>query len=1085
MNAIETLKINLAEHGNLFQVDSLDKLSDQELLSMDFILYRVWEFKRKGHGVFLDGEDWDFEDMVASHAHVRQEMNKRALRHLIQDELDDQTQPLIREATEKQEGRTGTIVQTIILDKKVFSTEAEAKHWAEDHGFRTDKVDETENSFRFRQSDPDDFDPDGFGQGERFRTIHLTDGVQAVIGFLNEKSADAVGEGVEDLDVAFFNPFHDDQGRFSSGSGGGSGGSAHGGAKGGEVSELRIESGKISGKPRINPREIASIVKKQTSVIPKTYLQGIKKVEASDTEIEVFRELGMKREAERMKNRVLGTYNKKTREIWMNPFASAKGHLVAKTVTHEVGHHVWNRFLSPSQQNAWIGVSRAKERRVTRYARTSPQEHFSESFAFYYSGRSTRQFLAATNPSASKFFEKHGKPFIKFLVDTEISKSEFTLPEELEILVVDETLPGRPDAIETIAQNAADFIDEFIADLAWRGEAMIETSEEFERLKSELSKQLKKALGAISEESANSSDRSSIIFEDKTADDVDKGVRQAFGSYGGKRFLAHRIASYIPHHRTYVEPFAGGAAVLYAKDPSPQEVLNDRDPEIAFMHRFIRNHSAEDRAALARRDWVIRKETHERLKEMKPDSDRDRFYKSFYLTRSSYGKQRGGSFNPANAGVRIDFPANIERAQARLKNVAVSNKDYREILKEHDSPETFFYMDPPYPGKFNLFDFGFKEEEFLKAVKGLKAHWIISYPVENAEVFKGFNVYRVKRRNQMKGPGGNQEWVTELLVSNFPLKPLHLYIEKELDPTPEGLEAEAPELLPQIEQEPELEKVQAAFKSPGGKYRLYKKIIALIPEHKTFVEGFCGGAQVFFHKKRSETEVINDVNSDLIFSYRFIKNMAPEDWEWLKKQNWVISRGRARKVFEIKPRNPRERFYRFAYLNKSTYWGRTDVWEGVRTGPKGDGYHIKLVGRLPEIKERLQGVRLHSLDWKEAIKQYDSKDTFFYLDPPYPLHWPKEGGGHGSKFFKEEEMLPVLKNIKGKFVLSYELEKVSIFKGFKTYRVKTLWTGMHQLGVRSKYELLVSNFPLKPNDLYVEKSLESIRVLTSGATVAL
>lgn len=97
----------------------------------------------------------------------------------------------------------------------------------------------------------------------------------------------------------------------------------------------------------------------------------------------------------------------------------------------------------------------------------------------------------------------------------------------------------------------------------------------------------------------------------------------------------------------------------------------------------------------------------------------------------------------------------------------------------------------------------------------------------------------------------------------------------------------------------------------------------------------------------------------------------------------------------------------------------------------------------------------------------------FYLDPPYPLHWPKEGGGHGSKFFKEDDLLPVLRDIKGKFILSYELEKLNMFKGFKTYRVKTLWTGMHQLGARNKYELLVSNFQLKPNELYVEKSVPS------------
>ncbi|OGS08265.1 MAG: hypothetical protein A2270_10565 [Elusimicrobia bacterium RIFOXYA12_FULL_51_18] len=565
-----------------------------------------------------------------------------------------------------------------------------------------------------------------------------------------------------------------------------------------------------------------------------------------------------------------------------------------------------------------------------------------------------------------------------------------------------------------------------------------------------------------------------IIAEDVAEADYDndaeKGVRQAFGSYGGKRYLAHRIASYIPHHRTYVEPFAGGAAVLYAKDPSPQEALNDRDAEIAFMHKFIRDHSPEDSNALAKREWTILRETHERLKALKPETDRDRFYKSFYLTRSSYGKMRGGSFNPANEGVKIDFPNTVDRAQERLRNVAVTNKDYLQVLKDYDSPETFFYMDPPYPGKFNLFDFGFKEEDFLKAIKGLKAKWIISYPSERVKVFKGYNVYIVKRRNQMRGPGGNQEWVTEMMASNFPLKPLHLYIEKDLTPEPEGMEDKAPPFLPQLEDAPELEKVHGAFKSPGGKYRLYKKILALIPEHKNYVEAFCGGAQVFFHKKRSDAEVINDVNSDLMFAYRFIKSMTPEDLNWLNKQDWVIHRIRARKLFESQPKTPRERFYRFAYLNKATYWGRTDSWEGVRTGRNGEGYHIRLPLKLPDIQERLKNVTLHSWDWQDILKEYDSDNTFFYLDPPYPIHWPKEGGDHGSKFFKEEDLIPALKSIKGKFILSYELEKLGLFKGFKTYRVKTLWTGMHQLGVRHKYELLVSNFPLKPLNLYFEKS---------------
>lgn len=41
----------------------------------------------------------------------------------------------------------------------------------------------------------------------------------------------------------------------------------------------------------------------------------------------------------------------------------------------------------------------------------------------------------------------------------------------------------------------------------------------------------------------------------------------------------------------------------------------------------------------------------------------------------------------------------------------------------------------------------------------------------------------------------------------------------------------------------------------GGKNRLAKHIISLLPEHTTYVEPFAGGAQVFFHKEPSKVEV--------------------------------------------------------------------------------------------------------------------------------------------------------------------------------------------------------------------------------------
>ncbi|MBI4395453.1 MAG: DNA adenine methylase, partial [Elusimicrobia bacterium] len=214
--------------------------------------------------------------------------------------------------------------------------------------------------------------------------------------------------------------------------------------------------------------------------------------------------------------------------------------------------------------------------------------------------------------------------------------------------------------------------------------------------------------------------------------------------------------------------------------------------------------------------------------------------------------------------------------------------------------------------------------------------------------------------------------------------------------------------VPSWEESDELEKIRAAFKSPGGKYHLFKKIIAVIPEHKTYVEAFCGGGQVYFHKASSEEEVINDIDPGIISSYRFIKAMTPEDLEWLKKQHWVISERQARNLFKMTPRTRRERFYRFLYLNKATYLGKGHIWTGIRrNGPNSEGNRIKIVDRLPEIQERLKRTKIHCWDWKEVIGQYDSPEAFFYLDPPYAIHWPKNEteGELEEKFFKEEEMI--------------------------------------------------------------------------------
>src|SRR6202012_5686230 len=62
---------------------------------------------------------------------------------------------------------------------------------------------------------------------------------------------------------------------------------------------------------------------------------------------------------------------------------------------------------------------------------------------------------------------------------------------------------------------------------------------------------------------------------------------------GGKHRLAKRIIEIFPKHRTYVEAFAGGAQVLFHKEPSAVEVLNDLDGELVNLFRVCQSHHEE------------------------------------------------------------------------------------------------------------------------------------------------------------------------------------------------------------------------------------------------------------------------------------------------------------------------------------------------------------------------------------------------------------------------------------------------------------------------------------------------------------
>jgi site-specific DNA-adenine methylase len=200
-----------------------------------------------------------------------------------------------------------------------------------------------------------------------------------------------------------------------------------------------------------------------------------------------------------------------------------------------------------------------------------------------------------------------------------------------------------------------------------------------------------------------------------------KTISPPLKRHGGKTYLASRIISLMPPHVHYVEPFAGGAAVLLARDPNDprfflsdhrdhqgvSEVINDLDGRltnfwrvIGDMESFASFQRRVEALPLSRPEFEAAK-AHEYGND--PVADAVAFFVENRQSRQALGKDfvthvksrvRRGMNDHASAW--LSAVEGLPAIHERLKRVVVENRPALDVIREHDSAGTFFYLDPPY-----------------------------------------------------------------------------------------------------------------------------------------------------------------------------------------------------------------------------------------------------------------------------------------------------------------------------------------------------------------------------------------------------
>lgn len=179
--------------------------------------------------------------------------------------------------------------------------------------------------------------------------------------------------------------------------------------------------------------------------------------------------------------------------------------------------------------------------------------------------------------------------------------------------------------------------------------------------------------------------------------------------FGGKYVLAPWIIENLPRHEIYIEPFGGAASVLMRKPKVYHEVYNDLNGEIVNVFAVLRDlklfrrlRRALAATPFARDEYLIAFEPH-------PDSveqARRTIIKSFMgFGGDSCSAGRPTGFRSISLTTKrgttppdewVNYWDALPSFHERLSSVAIENRDAIELMQIHDSPETLFFVDPPY-----------------------------------------------------------------------------------------------------------------------------------------------------------------------------------------------------------------------------------------------------------------------------------------------------------------------------------------------------------------------------------------------------
>ncbi len=215
--------------------------------------------------------------------------------------------------------------------------------------------------------------------------------------------------------------------------------------------------------------------------------------------------------------------------------------------------------------------------------------------------------------------------------------------------------------------------------------------------------------------------------------------------------------------------------------------------------------------------------------------------------------------------------------------------------------------------------------------------------------------------------------------------------------------------------------MKAVLKYPGAKWRISEWIISHFPEHKVYCEPFFGSGAVFFNKKPSYIETINDIDGNIVNLFKVCREHPEElarliEFTPFSREEFVSCYEQVENPIEQARRTLVRYHQSFGASNSSKKsWRNVQTYGGPRTATMWNYLPERVIG----ISNRLKEAQIENIDALELIRRYNDENTLIYCDPPYLQSLRKKNMyAHETPDEYHVKLLDALKESKSKIVLS-------------------------------------------------------------------